>query len=199
MKWNTLFLHVLQKIMSKIHWNLKKKSLQNQPASFNQTWYKSSLSEHFFKRAKFSSIFQHVLNRWHLCCVINSSHTIRLTFFKPCTVVLDTLKMCMWLFESVKTIFENFTCSWIKVIFPPCFEYRWHLLRWHLLCVIISSHTFKLTFFKPCTVVMDTLKMCMWFFWKCMDTIWKIYNLVIFSAWFAYRRYLLCNQFLSHL
>jgi hypothetical protein len=32
---------------------------------------------------------------WYLLCVINSSHIFRLTFFKPCIVVMDTLKMCM--------------------------------------------------------------------------------------------------------
>jgi hypothetical protein len=35
------------------------------------------------------------------------------------------------------------------------------LLIGYLLCAISSSHTFKLTIFKPCTVVMDILKMCM--------------------------------------
>jgi hypothetical protein len=47
------------------------------------------------------------LNRWHLLCVINSSHTFKLTFFKPCTVVIDTLKMCMWVFGSIRTFFEK--------------------------------------------------------------------------------------------
>ena len=36
----------------------------------------------------------------YLLCVINSSYIFKLTFFKPCTVVMDTLKMCMWLFSS---------------------------------------------------------------------------------------------------
>jgi hypothetical protein len=35
------------------------------------------------------------------------------------------------------------------------------LLIGYLLCVMNSFHTFKLTFFKLCTVVMDTLKICM--------------------------------------
>jgi hypothetical protein len=48
----------------------------------------------------------------YLLCVINSSHTFRLTFFKPCIVVIDTLKMCMWLFGSIRTFFEKFPCSW---------------------------------------------------------------------------------------
>jgi hypothetical protein len=104
------------------------------------------------------SFFQHVLNRRHLLCVINSSHTFKLTFFKPYKVVMDTLKMCMWLFGSVRTFFEKYTCSWTWSFFQ-------HVLnRRHLLCVINSSHTFKLTFFKPYKVVMDTLKMCMWLF-----------------------------------
>jgi hypothetical protein len=37
-----------------------------------------------------------------------------------------------------------------------------HLLIRYLLCVINFSHTFWLTFSKPCTVVMDTLKRCVW-------------------------------------
>jgi uncharacterized membrane protein len=48
----------------------------------------------------------------YLLCVINSFYTFRLTFSKLYTVVMDTLKMCMWLFGSVWTFFEKFTCSW---------------------------------------------------------------------------------------
>jgi hypothetical protein len=51
-----------------------------------------------------------------LLCVINSSHTFRLTFFKPCTVVMDTLKMCMWLFGSVWTFFIKFTIHVVELI-----------------------------------------------------------------------------------
>jgi hypothetical protein len=47
-----------------------------------------------------------------LLCVINSSYTFKLTFFKPCTFVMVTFTMCMWLFGSVRTFFKNFTCSW---------------------------------------------------------------------------------------
>jgi hypothetical protein len=48
----------------------------------------------------------------YLLCVINSSSMFRLTFFKPCTVVMDTLKMCMWLSGRLQTLFDKFTCSW---------------------------------------------------------------------------------------
>jgi hypothetical protein len=56
-------------------------------------------------------------NIGYLLCVINFSYTFRLIFFKPCTVVMDTLKMCMWLFGSDRTFFEKLTCSWIKWFF----------------------------------------------------------------------------------
>jgi hypothetical protein len=104
----------------------------------------------------------------YILCVINSTHTLRLTFFKPCTVVVDTLKMCMWLCRSFQTFFEKFTCSWTWSFFQ-------HVLhRWYLLCVVNSSHLLD-DILQTCTVVMDTLKICMWLFWKCMDTILKIY------------------------
>jgi hypothetical protein len=65
----------------------------------------------------------------YLLCVINSSHTFRLTFIKPCTIVMDThtftltflkpctvavdtLKMCMWLSGRLQTLFVKFSCSW---------------------------------------------------------------------------------------
>jgi hypothetical protein len=54
---------------------------------------------------------------WHLFSVINSSHTFRLTSFKPCTVIMDRLKMCMWLFGRLQTLFEKFTCSWTYSFF----------------------------------------------------------------------------------
>jgi aerobic-type carbon monoxide dehydrogenase small subunit (CoxS/CutS family) len=93
-------------------------------------------------------LFQHVLNRWHLLCVINSSHTFSLTFCKSCAVVMDTLKINACDFLEV---FRHFSKNLHIVELS-------HLNRWHLLCVINLSHSFLLTFFKPCTVVMDTLK-----------------------------------------
>jgi hypothetical protein len=49
----------------------------------------------------------------YLHCVIKSSHTFWLTFFIPCTVVMDTLKMCNCVFGSFRTLFFfKFTCSW---------------------------------------------------------------------------------------
>jgi hypothetical protein len=117
------------------------------------------------------SFFQHVDGRiiiGYLICIINTSRTLKLIFFKPCTIVMDTLKMCMWLFGSVWTFFEKFTC-WTY----PFFQHVLH--RVYILCVINSSHTFRLTFFKPCTIVMDTLKMCMWLFGSDRTFFRKIY------------------------
>jgi hypothetical protein len=52
----------------------------------------------------------------YVLCVINSSHTSRLTFSELCTVV-DRLKMCTWLFRSVWTFFETLTLNFIGVYF----------------------------------------------------------------------------------
>jgi hypothetical protein len=72
--------------------------------------------------------------------VINSSHNFRLTFFKLFTVVMNTLKICMWLFESVWTLFGKFICSWMWYFFQ-------HVLnRWYLFCVIDSFHIGRLAF-----------------------------------------------------
>jgi hypothetical protein len=95
---------------------------------------------------------------WYLLCVINPSHTFRLTFFKPCTVVTNILKMCMWLSKKCSDIFRKIYMKLNLVDFPACFD------RQCFLCIINSSHTFRLTFFKLCTVVMDKLKICIWHF-----------------------------------
>jgi hypothetical protein len=64
-----------------------------------------------------------------------SSHTFRLTFFKPFTAVMDTLKMCMWLFGSVQAFFEKLACRWTSSFF------RHVLNRRHLhLCNQLLSH-----------------------------------------------------------
>jgi hypothetical protein len=49
----------------------------------------------------FRKFFQHVFNGRQLLSEINSFHTFSLTLFKPYTVVMDTLRMCMWLLRSV--------------------------------------------------------------------------------------------------
>ena len=51
--------------------------------------------------------------------------------------------------------------------FPPvcpssCLSIR-HTLQYRV-CVINSSHSFQWTFFKPCILVVDIMKMCMWSF-----------------------------------
>jgi hypothetical protein len=41
-----------------------------------------------------------------------SSHTLRLTFSEFCIVVMDTLKMCIWLFGRIIVLFfKIITCS----------------------------------------------------------------------------------------
>jgi hypothetical protein len=57
------------------------------------------------------SLFQLILSIWYLLCVM-TPHSSKLTFSKLCTVVMNTLKMCTWLFWNVQTFFKKFTCSW---------------------------------------------------------------------------------------
>ena len=35
-------------------------------------------------------------------CVINSSHSFKWIFLKPCLPVVDILKMCMWVFGGAR-------------------------------------------------------------------------------------------------
>jgi hypothetical protein len=93
--------------------------------------------------------------------------------------ILQTLLSCYGHIEDAHVTFwkclgnflKKFICRWTQSFFQ-------HVLnRWHLLCVIKSSLTFRLTFFKPCTIVLDTLKMCMWAFWKFWGIFWK--NLLV--------------------
>jgi hypothetical protein len=51
----------------------------------------------------------------YLLCVIISSDIFERTFCKSCAVVLDTLKMCIWLFGSIRTFFEKYTSSWFEL------------------------------------------------------------------------------------
>jgi hypothetical protein len=80
----------------------------------------------------FLDMFGLFMKNWHVVelshfsnmfwiCVVNSSHTSKLTF---CTFVMDTLKMFMWHFGSVWTFFKNFTCSWTWS-FPQQSLNRW--------------------------------------------------------------------------
>ena len=50
-------------------------------------------------------------------CVINSSYSFQWIILKPCTLVVDILKMCMWIFAGVKIIFDKITAFWTLTIF----------------------------------------------------------------------------------
>jgi hypothetical protein len=103
---NQLLPHLLADILQTLH------SCYGHIEDVHVTFWKYSDIFRKFPCSWTWSFFQHVLNRRHLLCEINSSHTFRPTFIKPCTVVMDTLKMCMWLFGCIRTFFEKFPCSW---------------------------------------------------------------------------------------
>ena len=42
-------------------------------------------------------------------CVINSSYSVQWIILKPCILVVDILKMCMWLFDGAKIHFHRIT------------------------------------------------------------------------------------------
>ena len=42
-------------------------------------------------------------------CVINSSHSFQWIFLKPCTPLVDILKMYMWVFYEARTNFDRIT------------------------------------------------------------------------------------------
>jgi hypothetical protein len=101
------------------------------------------------------------LLKGYLLCVINSSLVFRLTFFKLAQLLWTHWRRTC----DVLELFGHF--SNLRVVELSNFTSMLaggHCLIGYLLCVIKSSRTFRLTFFKPCTVVVDTLKMCMWFF-----------------------------------
>jgi hypothetical protein len=104
--------------------------VMNQPWTFHETsWtvHKGSWSYEFHFAGDI--LFQHVLNRQYLLWVINSSQTFGLTFTKLCTVVMDTLKMCMWLFWSASRFFKKFTCSWtLSFLAHLSWKLKWAIL-----------------------------------------------------------------------
>jgi hypothetical protein len=108
----------------------------------------------------------------YLLCVINSSHVFKLTFFKLCKVFMTHLRCAC----GVLGVFGLcFFLIYMKLNHFSTMFAGGHLLTGYLLCVINSSHTFRLTFFKPCTV-MDTLKMCIYkLFESVCKFVWKIY------------------------
>ena len=42
-------------------------------------------------------------------CVINSSHSFKWIFLKPCIPIVDILKMCMWVFGGIRMKFDRIT------------------------------------------------------------------------------------------
>ena len=42
-------------------------------------------------------------------CVINYSHSFQWIFLKPCIIIVDILKMCMWIFGGARINFDRFT------------------------------------------------------------------------------------------
>ena len=81
--------------------------------------------------------------------------------------------------------------------FSVCPSVR-HALRYRV-CVINSSHSFQWIFLKPCILVVDILKMCMWVFGGARIFFLKIYsllNLVILGNFLHCRVWSLCNQLL---
>ena len=42
-------------------------------------------------------------------CVVNSSHNFQWIFFKPCILVVDIMKMCIWGFGGARTNFDRIT------------------------------------------------------------------------------------------
>jgi hypothetical protein len=100
----------------------------------------------------------------YLLCVIKSSHTFWLTFFKPCTVVMDALMMCMWRFGSTRDGHFSKNLHIVELSHFSSIIAGGRLIIGYILCVINSLHTFRLTLFKPCTIAMDTLEICMWLF-----------------------------------
>jgi hypothetical protein len=93
------------------------------------------------------------LHTGYLLCVINTSCTFWVTFSKLCTIITNTLKICMGRFGSVRTFF-------LKNLHVVAFFH--HVLnRRYLLSVVTSSHTPRTTFSKLYIVIIDTLKMNM--------------------------------------
>ena len=89
------------------------------------------------------SACQHTL--WNSVCVINSSHTFQWIFLKPCILVVDILKLCIWVFNGAKINFDRITA----------------FRTWYGVCVINSSYNFQWIILKPCILVVDLLKLCM--------------------------------------
>ena len=46
---------------------------------------------------------------WYRVCVINSSHSLKWIFLKPCISVVDILKMCMWVCGGATINFDRIT------------------------------------------------------------------------------------------
>ena len=92
---------------------------------------------------------------WYRVCVINSSHSFQWIFLKPCIPVVDILKMCMWVFGGARINFDRITA--LVILGNFC-------IVGYGVCVINSSYSFQWIILKPCILIVDILKMCMWIF-----------------------------------
>ena len=46
---------------------------------------------------------------WYKVCVINSSYSFQWIFLKPCIVVVDIMKMCIWVFDGARINSDRIT------------------------------------------------------------------------------------------
>ena len=85
-------------------------------------------------------------------CVISSSYSLLWVILKLCRYIMDILKMCMWVLDGA--------CLSVCPSVCPCI----HHTLWNRVCGINSWNSFHSIFLKPCILVVDIMKMCMWIF-----------------------------------
>jgi hypothetical protein len=62
--------------------------------------------------------------------MVNARRLSFLTFFKPCTISMDTLQICKWLFRIVRTFLEKSIFSWTWSIFNMFWKMVFIVINW---------------------------------------------------------------------
>ena len=93
---------------------------------------------------------------WYRVCVINFSYSCQWIFLKPCILIVDIMKMCMWIFDGARINFHRVTA------FRTWSFYAIFSIVGYEVCVINSSYSFQWIVLKLCILVVDITKMCMW-------------------------------------
>ena len=128
-----------------------------------------------------------------LVCVICNSDSIHSFLFKPCIMIVHTLKMCTYNFVHILHFFKKFFMVLNLDIF-----FLFKMLRWCLVCVICNSNSFHSLIFKLCIVIVYTLNKSTLLFCAQLIDIFYVFRAVELRHFFHSNVCVTCNSCSFH-